>query len=715
MSKPVLRALICLLLCFCFVLPYPAWAAPAPERIDLTLELLQRRLKSPTQTEGIRTIDLRRLVIDLRPENAAFRDQFYRLVQAQLQQPGSPLGIDLSYSLIRGELTIRDLGLRTDLFGQTPFPFSEAEQAQLKRDSLRLFQLSNLSRSLLLQSQAAPLQLTVLRGTLTLVQTRFENFANFTNTFFLGRVEAQGVNFGQDVDWSGARFSQTATFMDAVFQREARFPSTIFFNRAIFNEAEFKTNANFQSSEFRAFASFHQSRFQQLANFTRIQWYDKADFSQIRWMGQVLFDRDKFAQALFLTETRFDKLVSFRQTQFNKLVNLRGASILDQADFANAGFAKGAYLNISDLQFDPRSARILGDLGKVGRVLSVPTLQGNETLLRNLVQNFRLQQQISDANQVEYTTERLRLKELRQRLLGVDLNTASVAQLQAVGFSAKQAATIAQTRSQQPFRSIADLLKLEGMLGAYVKVRDRVVVGKPVSVGNWFVEGVNWLGLSLLLLLTRFGTSSWLVLGVGMIAIAHFAFLFWLIDRFRKLHPKPIIPTPEEVVWSISGFGIFSILGFSALFRTAEQPWLTLACLGGVIIPIPALLIGILYGQGRYHDLMDTSYFVEDSSMRQLRFLIGRLPNIPAFPYFRERYIPILWNKSWSWLNYLDFSLNNLLKFGFNDIRLRDEQMPALITALVWYQWGVGLLYFALLLWTLSRTIPGLNLLIYFK
>jgi hypothetical protein len=72
--KPVLRKLICLLLCFCIfftAMPLPVEAAPALERRDLTLELLQKRLKSPTQSEGIRTIDLRRLVIDLRPENAA--------------------------------------------------------------------------------------------------------------------------------------------------------------------------------------------------------------------------------------------------------------------------------------------------------------------------------------------------------------------------------------------------------------------------------------------------------------------------------------------------------------------------------------------------------------------------------------------------------------------------------------------------------------------
>jgi hypothetical protein len=660
-------------------------------------------------------IDLRRLVIDLRPENSEFRDQFYRLVQAQLQQANPPVGLDLSDSVIRGDLKISDLGLRTDLFGQNPFTLSEAEQAQLKRDSLRVLQLSNLSRSLLLPSQTAPLQLTVLRAPLLLVKTRFEGFANFSNAYFLGRVEAQGVNFVQDSDWSGTRFSQAVSFSDATFQREARFPSVIFFNRAIFNQGRFQGNVNFQSSEFRAFASFHQSSFQQQANFARIQWQDKADFSQIRWQGTALFDRNQFAQALFLTQTTFEKIASFRQTQFNQPVNLRGASILDQADFSDAGFAKGAYLNIADLQFDPRRARILGDPGKVGRVLSVPTLQGNETLLRNLVQNFRLQQQIADANRVEYTTEKLRLRESRQRLLGTDLNTASVEKLQKIGFSPKQATTIAQARAQQPFRNLTDVLKLEGMLNAYVKVRDRIVIGKPLSAANWLLESCRWLGLSLLLLLTRFGTSFWLIFGVGLVATAHFAMLFWLLDRCRKLRPTPFLPTPEETAWSLSGFGVFSILGFSAIFRTADQPWLTLTCLGIVIIPIPAILLGILYWRGRYHDLMDSSYFVEDGSMRQLRFLIGRLPNIPLFPFFRDRYTPIVWNRRWSWLNYLDLSLNNLLKLGFNDIRLRDEQIPGLITTLVWYQWSLGLLYFALLLWTLSRTIPGLNLLIYFK
>ncbi len=69
----------------------------------------------------------------------------------------------------------------------------------------------------------------------------------------------------------------------------------------------------------------------------------------------------------------------------------------------------------------------------------------------------------------------------------------------------------------------------------------------------------------------------------------------------------------------------------------------------------------------------------------------------------------------WNWLNYYDFSLNNLVKLGFNDIRLRDKHLPSIMSALVWYQWSLGLIYITLVLWALFRTILGLNLLIYLK
>ena len=56
--------------------PLPAFAGK-PERTPLTLELLQEQLKSPIFQEVNLTIDLREMVIDLRPENSIFRDNFY--------------------------------------------------------------------------------------------------------------------------------------------------------------------------------------------------------------------------------------------------------------------------------------------------------------------------------------------------------------------------------------------------------------------------------------------------------------------------------------------------------------------------------------------------------------------------------------------------------------------------------------------------------------
>lgn len=702
---------------FAIAIPQPVWAAVAlPERTPLTLELLQSRLKSPTQTDGVRTVDLRQFVIDLRPENGTFRDQFYRLIQAQIQRSSVPLGLDLSYSAVQGEFKLSDLGLRTPLYGPTQLPiFNQAEQSQLARDRRRLSQLRQLSRSLLVQSQLAPLQITVLQGPLALVQTRFEGFVNFTNTFFLNRVEAQGATFTQEADWSETRFGRSVNFSNAIFQRDVRFRSAIFFDRSRFNQAQFQGAVNFQSSEFQASASFNQAVFQQIANLMRIQWRDTADLSQTRWQ-EALFDRDKFSQSLFLSEAVFEKPVSFRQAQFNQLVNLRGAAILNQADFADASFAARAYLNVPNLQFDPRQARILGNPGQISNVLSVPTLQGNETLLRNLVQNFRQLQAVVDANNIQYTAEKLRLRQFQQRLRGTDLNAATPQQLERAGFSADQIAVILQARTEQPFRTTSDVLRLDKIdFATYVKVRDQITVGKALSLSGWLLDGFQWIGLSLLLLLTRYGTSFWLVLGVGLIAVAHFGVLFWLVDRFRRLHPKPIVPAFSETLWVMGGFSTLTFAGLAAIFRTGEFPWYTLACIELVIVPMPIILLLLLYWQGRYHDLMEESYLVEDGSMRQVRFLIGRLPNIPVNPAFRERYTPILSDRRWGWLNYFDFSLNNLLRFGFNDIRLRDQHMPGLITALVWYQWCLGLLYFALLLWTLSRTIPGLNLLIYFK
>ncbi len=680
---------------------------PAPDRTSLTLELLQERIKSPIQSEGVRTIDLRQLIINLRPENAEFRDQFYQLLQTQLNRSETPVGLDFSNSIIHGEFIGSKLGLRTALYGQgLSAALTPQEQQQLLRDPRRL-------------SEPTPVpSVTVFRGTLKLVQTRFTGTVNFANSFFLHRVEANSAIFTQETDWSQTRWMRRAEFADATFGRDVNFCGNLFFAKAGFARVQFRGVANFQGSTFEGNAIFSQAQFDQLANLTRTAFGSAepndsasltpfqglADFSQADWHDRALFSKSQFAQSLLLTEATFEKAVAFRETQFNQLVDMGSVSLLEQVDFSNARFLSDAYLNVAGMTFDSDQAKILGDTGRIGRVLSVPMLQGNEDVLRNLVRNFRFLQQISDANQLEYTTQRLRRQQLGSRLMPTGRGE---------GEQARGGERVRGSRGAGEQGSKGEEEKILTNSGTTLTPSPpHPLTFSPLS---WILEGLYWLGLSLLLLLSRYGTSFWLVFGVGMVAIAYFGLLFWLVDRFRRRHPQPIIPTAFETPWMFCTYVVLTFTGVTAIFRTGDQPWLTLACLGGVILPVPMLLLWRLYQQGRYHNLMDVSYFVEDGSLRQLRLLIGRLPVMPRFEVFRDRYMPILWNRRWNWLNYYDFSLNNLLKIGFNDIRLRDEHLPGLITALVWYQWSLGILYIVLLLWTLSRTIPGLNLLIYLK
>ncbi|WP_413171093.1 pentapeptide repeat-containing protein [Anabaena azotica] len=713
-------ALLCVLLFF----PLPAFAAQA-ERTPLTLELLQERIKNPTLREGSLTIDLREMVIDLRPENSVFRDDFYQLLRKELQKTGAkPLGLDLSYSLIQGDFIGSDLGLRTPLYAQAIAPiFTTTEQEQLER--LRLVCLQSLSiafpdskdcKLLLGTLSNTSSEIAVFRGALTFVETRFNGEVLFPHTFFLQSINSQGASFLKTTNWNEVRFGRSVKFDGATFVQPSNFQGSIFFEKANFKKAKFQELVDFQGSFFIESSNFNKAIFKQTSKFNNSLWQGEADFSGVSFANPVQFNKAKFNQVVSFTEAIFQKDIIFRETQFNQSVDFHDTSILNQADFSDALFVKGAFLNVSGLNFNSNQAKILGNPGEIGNKFFVPKLQGNQNILRNLAQNFRQQQQVGDANQLEYIKQRLRLIELSQFLVATNINHASISRLINLGFSPTQAQAIKEQRELKLFRNSNELLSLADIdLDTYQKVRDRLVAIDPLSIGGWLIHAINWLLLSVLLLLSGYGTNFWLVFGVGGVAIAYFGLLFWLIDRYRRLRPVAIIPTFYETISIFTSFSCLISLSLLAIFRNTEQPWLTLGCLFLIIVPVPLTLLSRLYQQGRYHDLMNISYFTEDGTLRQLRLLIGRLPVIPRNPTFRERYMPLLLDKRWNWLNYYDFSLNNLVRLGFNDIRLRDEHLPGIIAALAWYQWSLGLLYITLVLWTLSRTIPGLNLLIYLK
>ncbi|MBE9214547.1 pentapeptide repeat-containing protein [Plectonema cf. radiosum LEGE 06105] len=711
---------------FLFLSIQPVWAAePQLQRTVLTLELLQEKINSPMVNQGSFTVDLREMKIDLQPQNKELHDNFYKLLQDFLQKTGTkPVGLDLSNSIIEGDFIGSDLGLRTPLYAQAIAPiFTETEQNQLEQ--LREVCLQSLAysvpnskdcRSLLGKDSTTSAQISVFRGSLIFNQTVFKGKVEFNNTFFLQPVEVSGAIFNEATNFRQSRFGRRVSFINANFCSEVDFQGSVFFHKANFKKADFAKNAEFKNTTFEDSANFSNTSFQQLANFSRARWEGTTNFYQAGFLEETQFTKGNFQGFLFLQETRFLKSVIFRETQFNLPVNMRGASILSQGDFSDAVFAQGAYLNVPSLIFNADKAKILGNPGEIGVMLRIPQLSGNQNVLRNLIQNFRQLQQIADANKLEYAKQRLHLKSLTRRLVDANINDAPQQRLINLGFSPTQVEAIIKRRQTQAFQIKSELLTLADIdEETFTQLSSRFVVGETLTPIKWLLQIWKWLVLSLLLLLSGYGTNFYLVFGVGIIAIAFFSLLFWLVDRFRRLHPNKIIPTAYETSWMLGSFGISTLFGLIAIFRNTAQPWLALICIGVIIVPLPTFLLFQLYQKGRYHDLMETSYFTEDGTFRQLRLLIGRLPVIPRYPLFRERYLPLLWNRRWNWLNYYDFSLNNLLKLGFNDVRLRDEHLPGIISTLAWYQWSLGILYITLVLWTLSRTIPGLNLLIYLK
>ena len=107
-----------LLLIFLFF-SYPYSNLADVERVILTPEILQERIKSPQLQDGISTLDLTSLEIDLTEENNEFKEEFYRQVQHYLNYSDQVTGLDFSHSLIKGELLSSRLGISIILSPET--------------------------------------------------------------------------------------------------------------------------------------------------------------------------------------------------------------------------------------------------------------------------------------------------------------------------------------------------------------------------------------------------------------------------------------------------------------------------------------------------------------------------------------------------------------------------------------------------------------------
>ena len=507
------------------------------------------------------------------------------------------------------------------------------------------------------QAQQIP-RVNIFRGSLYFSNTIFTGNVDSSHSLYLQTLSADQSEFQGTVNFTHTVFAKELDFSQAIFTQDLSFTATHCWALVKFSAAEFNAMINFSRSQFEAAVDFNQAIFNQLADFSRIAFIETVDFSQTIFRDRLTFAKSKFLNSLLLINSSLEKTVTFRDIYLNALINLEDAHLLNRLDFSNAFFTPQARIKLSGLAFDTAESQIVGQPGVISKYLSLKRLQGNELVFRNLILNFRRLEQIKDANELEYKQKKLQLKAMGDRLTKTSWS--------------------------------------------------------KIFTWSWLILIFQWSCLSLLLLLGDYGTNINLIFSVGIITITLFSFLFWLIDRYRPNISQPIIPQYSEIIVMVFSYLVITFLAIINIFWATDRPWLTLTAISILILPIPTLIASLIYQGGRYHKLLNVSYFVENGEHREFRLLIGRLPIMPRFSFFRDRFMPLLWDKRWNWLNYYDFSLNNIFKLGFNDIRLRDQHLPGLISALVWYQWCLGVLYIVLLLWTISRTIPGLNLLIYF-
>ena len=641
----ILIVSICLVL---FALMSSQVNAQSVQRNYLTLAMLQKQTHNLIQQEGRDTIDLSNYIIDISNPDSEFSIQFYQEINNTLSRASNPISIDFSNGIIQGDFKVNEIGISSLLEeGALPSLFTLLEQEKINQ----YYPLVNNS------GKEIP-RINIFRGELKFDSTVFTGEVDGSNSLFLQPLIATSAKFQGTVKFDRSIFGQEIDFSDAIFNQNINVSRSHFFAKVKFKQAEFQGITNFSNSQFESLIEFNKAVFIQLVDFTRSVFIQSANFSNTIYRDRLIFAKSKFLDALIFINSTFEKTITFRDIYANSIINLQDVHLLNRIDFSNAFFTPRAKINASGLAFDAAEAKIIGEAGRIGKFIDVNRLEGNETVLRNLIRNFRSLEQIADANYIEYQREQLKAKQLGDRLTKISW--------------------------------------------------------QKIFSWTWIRLIPQWLSLNLLLLLGGYGTNINLLFSIGIMAIAFFSLLFWFIDRYRPNISQPIVPSHYEIVTMTGSFFTLTIVSIFNIFITTDRPWLTLVGIALIILPIPMLLTILIYWRGRYHQLLDTTYFVEDGSLRQFRLLLGRLPIMPRFPFYRDRYEPILWQKRWNWLNYYDFSFNNIFKLGFNDIRLRDRYLPGLISTLAWYQWCIGVVYIILLFWTLSRTIPGLNLLIYF-
>jgi uncharacterized protein YjbI with pentapeptide repeats len=199
------------------------------------------------------------------------------------------------------------------------------------------------------------------------VPNHFLNAVNFTETTFVGEVNAAGAEFSNLIFFERARFQDTVDFSGAVFHHNVVFRETRFQGEARFDRATFHRAAQFVRAEFQGKATFAHTVFFENAFFTEARFSEGVSMTDAHF-GRILyaplsifendayFDRSCFCLAVVMKDAVFDGVLSMKSALGN-VMSLAGARVRGPVQIVDTPFA---VLDVTD-------ARCEGDVMLFGR------------------------------------------------------------------------------------------------------------------------------------------------------------------------------------------------------------------------------------------------------------------------------------------------------------------------------------------------------------
>ena len=404
--------IIIILLCSFSLLFTPLEAIAKTEQQNyLTLEILEEQIGNSIQKDGHSTIDLRNYIIDLSNPERELTRQFYQQINHIISRNTNPIVIDLSNSIVRGNLSLSQLGISTFVDeGALSSLLNPLEQNKIRQ----YYPVAN--------DVPQHTEINVLRGSLYFNGTMFTGEIDGSNSLFLQSFEATAANFQELANFDHSVFSQDVNFSDSIFEQSVNFGKTHFFAKAKFNGSDFKGFADFSNSQFEEVLKFDKSLFEEIGDFSHSVFVQPIKFSRTMFRDRLNFAKAKFLDSLVLVDSTLEGTTILRDIYVKSLVNLQDTHILNKIDLSNAFFALNSRIDVSRLAFDSTEAKITGQPGIIGKLIKVDRLSGNEIVLRNLIRNFRSLEQIADANFIEYQQQRLRERQIGDRLLETQSN-----------------------------------------------------------------------------------------------------------------------------------------------------------------------------------------------------------------------------------------------------------------------------------------------------